>query len=95
MQEQSSSGPAKTATLVKKLNGFHGEARLYRLSEPLDGNEHVAVSAVVVPYSGPETYIFPADSDGKVASWGELDGSFRGSLDHEEALHGAGYEVIS
>lgn len=95
MHEQSTSQPGKTAKLVKNLTGFNGEARLYRLSEPLEGNEFVAVSAVVAFYSGPETYIFPANSDGKVASWGELDGSFRGSLDHEEALRGAGYEVIS
>jgi hypothetical protein len=80
------------AVFVKKLTGFYGEARLYKVTPPLDGHEHVAVSAVVA-YSGPETYIFPADADGKVLSWGELDGSFRGDLDHEAALRLAGYEV--
>lgn len=85
----------KTATFVRKLDGFTGDARLYSLSEPI-GNKysHVVVSATVVPFGiGPETYIFPADVDGKVIDWGELDGSFRGALDHEQALNDAGYSV--
>lgn len=86
---------SKTATLVKRyLPSFNGAARLYHLSEPLDGHEFVVVSAVVA-YSGPETYIFPADESGKVTGWCELHGSFRGELDHESALEGAGYEVQS
>lgn len=53
------------------------------------------VSAAVVPYRGPETYVFPANSKGRVLDWGELDGSFKGGLDHEQALRNAGYEVVS
>lgn len=88
----------KTATLVRKINGWQGDARHYRLSEPLedyDGNKHndVIVSAVVALYSGPETYIFPATPDGQVVNYGELDGSFQGGLDHVRALTNAGYEV--
>lgn len=44
-------------------------------------------------FSGPETYIFPANEDGKVVHWAELEGSFRGGLDHERALRNAGFEV--
>ncbi len=93
----------KTATLIKaRLANFTGDANLYRLDPPLtdvdwDGNEHsheyVVSSATVAMFSGPETYLFPADKDGEVTDWGELDGSYRGGLDHEEALRGAGYEV--
>lgn len=88
----------KTATLVQKLNGWQGDARHYKLSEPIkdyDGNQHsnVIVSAVVAPYTGPETYIFPATEAGVPVNHGELDGSFRGGLDHAEALRRAGYEV--
>lgn len=54
---------------------------------------YVWVHAVDVPFSGPETYIFPCDEKGKVLDWCELEGSFRGRLDLEEALHRAGYEV--
>lgn len=61
----------------------------------------VVVSAVEAPLTGPETYIFPAyeqapDERGNayaVDSWFEMDGSFRGGLDHERALRGAGYVV--
>lgn len=82
----------KTATFVKKLKGFNGDARLYRMEPPHEGAEYVVVSAVIAPFSGPETYIFAADADGEVTSWSEMDGSFRGGLSHTEALSGAGYD---
>ena len=92
-----------TAMKVRDLDDFTGSAALYRLSEPLvdldwdDAErgryEYVVVSATVVPYSAPETYIFPSNEDGEVVSWSELNGSFRGGLDHAKALRGAGYEV--
>lgn len=96
----------KTATIVKRdLPGATGTAHLYRLDPPIedrdyDGShlgtyEYVRVSATYAMFSGPETYIFPADETGEVTSWGELDGSYKGGLDHEEALRGAGYEVVS
>lgn len=93
----------KTATFVRSLAGFTGDARLYMVSPAAeqrdwDGaleatHDYVIVSATTVPFSGPETYIFPATPDGEVADWGELDGSYRGGLDHEEALRNAGYVV--
>ena len=81
----------KTATFLRKVPGFD-DARLYRLDPPLEGERHVIVSATVV--CDPETYIFAADEYGEVTSWDELPGSFRGALDHAEALLGAGYEVV-
>lgn len=98
----------KTATFVKDIRGFQGDARLYKLSEPLItenydydndkqktvGYNYVVVSAAIVPYSGPETYIFGADKSGNVLSWTDLDGSFRGGLDHVRALHNAGYGIV-
>lgn len=85
---------ARVATLVKaNLAGATGVAHLYLLDPPLASGEYVRVSATVVPFSGAETYIFPADESGQVIDWGELDGSYRGGLDHAEALRGAGYEV--
>lgn len=88
---------AKTATRMTGLDrtsGSGAEVRCYRLSEPLDGHETVAVSAVVAPFSGPETYIFPCDEAGRITAWGELDGSYRGGLSHVAALEGAGYLVV-
>ena len=87
----------KVATFIKDLDGFQGEAKLYKLDPPMENGdgktEYVAVSAVMAMFSGPETYIFPANEKGEVTSWGELDGSFRGNLDHEQALENAGYSV--
>jgi hypothetical protein len=90
-----------TATLIKmNLSGFIGDANLYRLDPPLADHrevthEYVVVSAVYAMFPpGEETYIFASDAEGYVKDWGELDGSFRGDLDHERALRGAGYEVV-
>ena len=87
-----------TATQVSTPTGFNGDARLYKVAPPMeygDGltTEFVIVSASNVPWSGPETYIFPADDEGKILNWGELEGSFKGELNHETALEYAGYEV--
>ena len=91
----------KTATFVRKLNTFRGDARLFAVQPPVIygyGDEQgyadfVVVSTVNALYSGPETYIFPADSTGQVLDWGELDGSSRGRIGHAEVLRIAGYEV--
>lgn len=94
----------KTAQYIGPAPGdWTGDARLYRLSPPLREqcedaraivmHEYVVVSACDAIFSGPETYIFPADATGQVEGWGELDGSFRGAQDHARALNNAGYEV--
>ena len=68
---------ATTATFVRDLSNFTGTAKLYRLSRPVSygwddedpdrpTTEYVAVSATVAMFSGPETYIFPADENGEV-----------------------------
>lgn len=69
---------------------------LYRLNPPYevrDWNdeleqvtEYVVVSSICAMFSGPETYIFPADENGEVTSWGELPGSYRGGYDHDQAI---------
>ena len=87
----------KTAKMIKDISeNYNGDARLFKLSTPLDGNEFVVVSAVEAPFDtlSPETYIFPADSNGVVTDWGELEGSYQGGMSHQEALARAGYELI-
>lgn len=94
----------KTAEFIKNVDGFIGEARLYRVTPPVEYDQpyddedppakktnYVVVSSVNALLTGPETYIFPANEDGEVASWGELDGSQRGTLDHVSVLTDAGY----
>ena len=83
------------ATFIKQLKkGFKGDARLYKLDPPLLDIEYVVVSATIPVFGGgPETYIFKSSNTGEVKYWGELEGSFRGGLDHIKALAGMGYEV--
>lgn len=95
-----------TAKEVKRLEGFTGDARLFELSAPVEYDynydteknekltQFVVVSATSAMFSGPETYIFPANEQGEVVDWMELDGSYKGGLDHERALQRAGYEVV-
>ena len=92
-----------TAKFIAAQPGFNGDARVYELDPPISGGyneggpyQYVIVSAADVMFSGPETYIFPAEKTGDVfdvAEWGELDGSFRGGLDHTKALSDAGYTI--
>lgn len=91
---------SNTATFIKKLDGFRGDARLYRCDPPMPANEYsddktpheyVIVSASNI--LGPETYIFPASPEGEIANWSELKGSFQGDRNHMVALALAGYEV--
>lgn len=84
----------KNAKFLKHLDGFTGDARLFELDPPLDGSTFVVVSATTV-LGRPETYIFPADENGSVINWGEMEGSFQGGKDHTRALANAGYEVAS
>lgn len=95
-----------TATFVKDVSeNFTGSAKLWKLSYPVNygwGNDeedggkktnYIVTSAAVVMFSGAETYIFPSDEIGNVIDWGEMNGSFRGSLDHEQAIENAGWVV--
>lgn len=97
------------ATFIKEIPQIRGGIcqKLYRVDPPMtleqwDYDEdvetniafdYVVVSAAQVIMVGPETYIFGADEEGMIVNWSELEGSFKGALDHERALHNAGYEV--
>lgn len=81
----------------ERLDGARGERRLFRMVPPLaaawgEDGEHtyVIASAAVVPFSGPEVYLFPATPDGEIESYSELDGSMRGTLDIDSVVRGAG-----
>ncbi len=96
----------KTATTNgKRLDGFSGIAMLYKLDPPYIRHEwcygdeceekDIPTEWVIVSmYSGAETYIFPANSDGTIESWGELEGSERGSASHSHVLANIGYTVV-
>ena len=40
-----------------------------------------------------ETFIFGSDESGKIRSFLELPGSYRGGIDHQKALNDAGYDI--
>jgi hypothetical protein len=88
------------ARFIRKADGFKEHAELFRLERPKTENgvrfQFIVVSTVKMTFDTfrPETYIFPADSRGKVVSWGELKGSFQGAMDISKALRDGGYEVV-
>lgn len=98
-----------TAKLLRdNIPGFTGHAAVYELSPPMEWKNWLtkrkktakyvvvsATSAAAAIVGEPETYIFKSTKTGKVKEWGELDGSYRGGLSHEEALNGAGYEITN
>lgn len=83
--------------------GVMGEATTYYLDPPLEqaawdtgatqSHAYVWVSQAA-PLGDWETYIFPADSDGEVTSWGELDGSRKGLVTPDNLMRELGYKVI-
>jgi hypothetical protein len=81
-----------------------GDCAVYELDPPIEWKDdetlqYVIVSAVPFVLVGdPETYIFPAKKCGDIFDiddWLELEGSFRGDMDHARALRGLGYEIVS
>lgn len=69
------------------------EQILFRMEPPYLGHEYIVASAANVPYSGAEVYLFPADRDGEITDWVNLDGSERGTLNIDRVLHKIGYEI--
>jgi hypothetical protein len=88
------------AVFVKDIKDWISNAKLFKLDSKVyydkggkqKQTQYVIVSAVIA--EGPETYIFPADRNGKCLNWGELNGSFKGGLDHKKALNGLGFKIV-
>ena len=85
-----------TATYVMDKPGA-GRGSVYRIDPPMEGHDHVWVSAVDYGsgyYRALETYIFPCDGDGVVDDWGALEGSQRGFAGIERVLTDLGYVIV-
>jgi len=83
------------AIKIRDIEGWKGVVALYSVTPPLGQFDYVLVSAVTVPLSGPETYIFGCDRTGEGGrDLNELHGSYCGGLDHSKALAYAGYRVV-
>lgn len=96
----------KTATLIRdNLPDFRGHAALYRCNPPIEDyepwekgqqqkrHEYIIASATTI-LGAPETYLFPSNAEGEVVAWGELPGSQKGTLSHDQVLTDAGYFVV-
>lgn len=94
----------RTAIFVRDVSEeFTGRAYLYRVSPPVawvewaeGGRKRRRASWIIVSataFLGAETYLFPANQEGRIRDWNELDGSRNGTLDIEGTLRAAGYEV--
>jgi len=93
----------KATFVSKRISPSGAIQKIYRLDPPLEEVrddeiegpvDYICVSGVYAPYSGPETYIFPCNAKGEILSFLELPGSFRGAIDHDEALSNFGYEPV-
>ena len=89
----------RTATFIMDVERaeVRGDQRLYKVDPPMvdddgESHEYVVVSAVTGWFE--ETYIFPADENGRITDWGELEGSTGGIYDHAGALGAAGYDEV-
>lgn len=94
----------KTATFVKDVSAyFNGTAHLFKVSPAVpyswnhdskayDGETEYIVASAVTGWAY-ETYLFPADENGSVIDWGELDGSQKGTTDIQSVMSEAGYSV--
>jgi hypothetical protein len=60
-----------TATIIRELDGFEGQAVLVQ-----KGERFYVVSSLPLAFDTglPETLVFPADESGEVTSWGEVAG---------------------
>lgn len=89
----------KTATLIKEnLEGFAGEASLYKVNPPMEDweenmHKYVICSTVYSMCTGLETCIFPANKKGKIVSFEDLEGSERGTSSHKKVFKNVGYKL--
>ena len=93
----------RIARFVKRVPDMRGDVALYQLTVPLDERDfrgrlvkrhrYVIVCSVMQPHTGMETYICPANEQGKQIGFGKLKGSYKGGMNRVKALQNAGYEV--
>jgi hypothetical protein len=89
------------STLARESNSLKvklGLKSLIKLDAPFKINDdgdttlYVVISTVTV-FGVVETFAFPANSDGMVTSYIELEGSMKGTGDHEEVISAMGITI--
>lgn len=66
---------------------------LWSVFPRINGHKWVVTSAKIIPTIGPETYMFGSDENGNIISWDELQGSYRGGLEHRICFQNIGYNI--
>jgi hypothetical protein len=94
-------------TATKIRDGLlRGDAVLWQLSKPVNygyswddeedrGATEYGITSRVANGWAVETYIFPANAEGEVIDWSEMDGSVRGPASHETVIANAGWTVAA
>ena len=71
-----------------------GDARVYRVSPPYVGFEHVVVSVAESFITGRDVCILGADAEGNPVNWTPLEGSGKHRKTHVQILQELGYAVF-
>lgn len=70
---------------------------LYKMDPPYLGYIYIVASAANLAvgfFATTETYLFPADAEGKFSVDVELEGSQRETLSHEKIMSDIGYQIV-
>lgn len=78
---------------ARKIKVVNERQILWEVFPRIEGNKFVITSISSVMFTGPETYVFPSNDKGEIVDWGELPGSYRGGMVHEECFKNIGYTI--
>lgn len=76
-----------------KIKDVSDNQILWEVLPRIEGHKYVITSTSNVQFSGPETYMFPANEKGTIIDWCELPASYRGGLNHEKCFEDIGYKT--
>lgn len=76
-----------------KIKDVSDNQILWEVLPRIEGHKYVITSTSNVQFSGPETYMFPANEKGTIIDWCELPASYRGDLNHEKCFEDIGYKT--
>ncbi len=78
---------------AKKIKNISETQILWSVFPRINGHKWIITSAKDIPFTGPETYMFGADENGHIVEWDELEGSYRGGLEHRICFQNIGYNT--
>ena len=82
-----------TNRIARKIKNVNSHQILWEVLPRINGHKYVITSATQVEFTGPETYMFAADENGKITDWCELPASYRGELNHKKCFENINYQI--